>query len=165
MRSAFASLLFVALGTTAHGQSDTFGGAYLCMQDFGGGLAWSDTTKKWSGTVFNATGKFVLRLSEPSSRMEKNYAGVEEQVTDYKVTVTGMGETYAAPCSPVKGQFGAANKVGPMGWIYCSASLTDYSINLASMRFLESYMVGFVGGADNNENTPSMFGGTCAKIE
>lgn len=160
-----ACIFFVALGNQVHAQSDTYSGAYLCIQEFGGGISWDEGTKKWGGTRFNATGKVVLKLDPVSTRIVKNFLDEDIQVTDYQVTVTAMGEDFASPCSPRQGDYTGPVTVGDRGWVGCTASFTDYSFNLSNLRYLEAYMVGYISGVDNNENTPAMMGGTCAKIQ
>ena len=43
--------------------------------------------------------------------------------------------------------------------VRCNANLTDYIFNLTMGRFLSVYVVGYLDGKDNNEDTPSISGG------
>lgn len=165
IRVSTTCIFFAALANPVYAQSDSYSGAYLCIQEFGGGISWDEDTKSWNGTRFNATGKVILKLDAVSNRIVKNFADEDIQVTDYEVTVTPMGEDFAAPCIPQQGTYADPVTVGDRGWVNCSASLTDYSFNLSNLRYLEAYMVGYTSGVDNNENTPAMMGGTCAKIQ
>ena len=44
-------------------------------------------------------------------------------------------------------------------------SLPSYQFNLTNNRFLSIYDFGYIDGRDNNDETPSVSGGTCTKIE
>ena len=44
----------------------------------------------------------------------------------------------------------------------CLGVRHDYRFNLENNRFL---LFGYFDGADNNENTPAVTGGTCTKID
>ena len=41
----------------------------------------------------------------------------------------------------------------------------DYVFSLKTNRFLSIYSIGYMDGEDSNENTPSVSGGTCTKID
>ena len=41
----------------------------------------------------------------------------------------------------------------------------DYVFSLKTNRFLSIYSIGYMDGEDRNENTPSVSGGTCTKID
>jgi hypothetical protein len=51
------------------------------------------------------------------------------------------------------------------GFFYCSDGIGDYTFSIKTYRFLKSYMIGYVGGKDNNDDTPSVQAGTCTKID
>ncbi|MFY9957236.1 hypothetical protein, partial [Bradyrhizobium sp.] len=134
--------------------------------------------------------KFVLKLKFFRTRKQKNILGNDEVVADYMVTSTQSGEKFAAPClgetngevtSAPKGE--AADPKGKTWWekdeaiaaakvtvgkneiLNCSWSYHDLQFNRKNNRFLLSYLVGYLDGANNNENTPSVSGGVCTKID
>src|SRR5262249_17335227 len=85
---AIAGLLsFGTYSSVALAQS--WNGAYYCVDEVAGGLAYDATTKKWKGTGFNTDEKFVLRLQ---------YKGRSETKEEYEVTITESGKSEAARC-------------------------------------------------------------------
>jgi hypothetical protein len=49
--------------------------------------------------------------------------------------------------------------------IDCSAEVRGYRFNFEYKMFLETYVIGYVEEQDSNDDTPSISGGTCARIE
>lgn len=75
-----------------------------------------------------------------------------------------MGEKSPYTCSPYQADDdGLVATFG--GMLNCNAGLSDYRVNLSNMRYTVAYHIGYVDGRDNTENTPSIMGGTCARIE
>lgn len=59
-------------------------------------------------------------------------------------------------------RFGASCRENGL-WIECSFP-TQLTFNKQTLRFLYIYPVGFVGGQDNNDDTPAMAIGRCSPI-
>lgn len=159
VRRGLAAALFVLLPLAAHGED--WSGSYLCLPEFGGGVAYDEAAQKWEGTVFRPNGRFVMKATY--AREEPWSEGSDLMVQYYSVSISEFGEG-AKPiaCTEADGLSIPASLGGFFG---CNASLTDYRINLATMRYLAIYPVGYVSGQDNNDNTPSIMGGTCARID
>ena len=72
--------------------------AYYCVGEAAGGLFYNEKTKKWEAiTGFVPFQRFVLKMKFLGARVRKERA-IEEQVSDYKVTVTRSGENTGLPC-------------------------------------------------------------------
>lgn len=156
---------FFAVSTTATAQSDTFGGKYLCIDEAAGGIYWNETTKDWRGTSFTASDKFIFSLSNGITRSAKDWLGDDVEVTDYSITVKEFGSDNTADCFPPGQSVGDRVTVEMHGWVTCSSYFVQYRVNTPNLRYLSAYLVGFASGIDNNDNTPSVKGGTCTKID
>ena len=51
------------------------------------------------------------------------------------------------------------------GGFRCVTITEDFVVNIKTLRFLRIYPLGYVSGQDNNDNTPSVSGGTCTTID
>jgi hypothetical protein len=139
-------------------------GAYFCTVEFSGGLAYNQTTKRWQSTTFRPDRKFVVRLKFIGTKQEELVPGVNVKVTvsSYDITITPAGMPNAMPCLSEDG--GDAQMLdGPH--VECLTGAMEYRFNFQNNRFLQAYMVGYVEGKDEGEDTPSMSGGTCTRIE
>jgi hypothetical protein len=132
--------------------------SYFCSAEFAGGISYDARSKSWQGTVFNPDRKFVLTVKVMGSRMEGS-----SPVDDLRVTVTASGSNFAAPCVDLRDPLKTITSKHSM--IFCTVSFTDYTISRTTNRFLAVYPVGYVTGEDNNDDTPSVIGGTCTKIK
>jgi hypothetical protein len=154
-------LLTATESSTANAQSDK-SVSYFCATDSAGGLWFNSSSKKWEGSTFRGNEKFVLRLKFLRSRTQKNTFNVDEAVTDYEVTATQAGENFAAPCL-------GGNKtevtVDQYGMVECEWAMGELRFNSRNNRFILAYLRGYINGKDNNDDTPSMSGGICTKID
>lgn len=136
-----------------------YSGAYLCVQEFGGGIHYDEQAKRWESTTFRPDGKFVIHLRKSGEIPAFEGSDVKEDI--YNVTISEFGDANAQPC------YGNASggQVQAWGALLICRSLTEYRVNFENLRFLEAYPIGYLSGIENNDNTPSMMGGTCAKVE
>src|SRR5215470_7768529 len=142
--------------------------AYYCVGDVAGGVSYNDKTKKWEATAFRPHQKFVLKMK---------FLGVrkEEQLSDYKVTVTETKEEdwrRALEMEPYEGlpcrgedRNETVTVSDRFTTVSCSTGAYDYQFNLGTYRFLATYPYGYTDGRDNNDNTPSVEVGRCTKID
>ena len=137
--------------------------SYFCVAEFAGGLIYDEGMKKWKSGALRIEEKFVLRLKHLRTRVQKSYTGEDEPVHDYDVTVTPAGSNAPFPCVSY-GQRHVAVRL--LSSVWCDGlDLQVYKFNLITNRFLSSYLVGYVDGDHNKQNTPSVTGGTCTKID
>jgi hypothetical protein len=120
--------------------------------------------KKWKGTAFNADGKFVLRLKHLRTRVRKTLFGDDETVHDYNVTITKAGSNSPSSCANYPEQHVTVNEYSPLICVG-GDDLQEYRFSLKTNRFLSTYLYGYIDGKDSKENTPSIEGGTCTKID
>jgi hypothetical protein len=88
-----------------------------------------------------------------------------DQANDYNVsiTITPWGSNAPADC---RGSEGSKTVTAAFGVLICSTSPVQvYVFNPFTNRFFHIYTAGYIGGLDNNDDTPYIAGGTCTKIE
>ena len=135
-------------------------GAYFCTEEFVGGLSYNENTKKWESSRFKPHRKFVLRLKFIQAQSKKKSYG-EYNYAEYETTVTGAGETFAAPCTS------GTSPVERLSYevMSCQALFMDYHFHFKTNRFIRAFLFGYFSGVDNNDDTPSVAGGICTKID
>ena len=145
--------------------------AYYCVGEAAGGLFYNEKTKKWEAiTGFVPFQRFVLKMKFLGARVRKERA-IEEQVSDYKVTVTESDQNIALSCrddDPNKSSDDPNKTVtvsDQFRTFSCATTSYDYQFNLGTRRFLSIYRYGYTNGNDNNDDNPSVEAGTCTKID
>lgn len=136
---------------------------YFCNVKAAGGLRYDEQTKVWRSANFKPGNSFVLKLKFVASRTQKSWNDKDEPVNDFSVTLTEEGSNSEKKCYNSR-TFKEIITISSINYINCNSSITEYTFNLESNRFLAAYLVGYVGGDDNNDDTPSISGGTCTKI-
>ncbi len=136
-----------------------YSGSYLCIQEAGGGLYYFGEERGWGGTVFNPKGKFVIKLTKQGE--EPAFKDSKLNIATYFVVMNDFG-------SKEQTCFGLAGDGTVKLWdndavIHCETT-TSVWFSLDTMRFLTAYPYGYLDDTKNNDNTPAMMGGTCAKI-
>jgi len=163
---AFIGVLVLILTSSGSALAQSKDAAYYCVADAAGGLKYNESMKKWEGASFRPEAKFALRMNFLRARVQKEeYSSLvaEEQVSDYTVTVTTSGSNTGVDC--ISQYPSKTVTVYESGNFRCYTAVTEYIFNVRTNRFLAISRVGYVGGEDNNDNTPSIQGGTCTKID
>jgi hypothetical protein len=162
---AIAMSVIVASGPSASNAMAPKDASYFCTVEFVGGIAFNQTLKRWDSAKFRPERKFVLKLKYLTTRTQKDLFGKDETVTDFNVTLTEAGSNSPLPCLKTGDDWSAIVPILQYDFVSCTSGLSEHSFNLKKNRFLASYMFGFIDGSDNNDNTPSVSGGTCTKID
>jgi hypothetical protein len=152
------SALLLTLSCAAAAAGERRDGAYFCTGEFAGGLHYNTQLKKWEGATFRPEAKFIVRLKFLNSY--KMAGGFQFEVDDYDVTITKAGTNTALSCSRLGETTARLHEFR----MECSTGSEDYNFNFKFYRFIRVYAVGYVGGEDNNDDTPNILGGTCIKI-
>ena len=159
MREGTVKVIMALVGATlalvqpAFSQSKD--GAYYCVVEMSAGLAFDGA--KWSAAALRVDQKFVLRMKYGGSRIEEG-----KQVSDYDITITDAGTDFDRPCSSNQKMVTIHDDDGGFR---CGTITEDFVVNIKTLRFLRIYPLGYVSGQDNNDNTPSVSGGTCTTID
>ena len=111
--------------------------AYLCIPDGASGISWNASTKKWGHTNFNVKNDKHL-LKE----------------TDKGWEWSNFGKTFGQKC----GEFSEA------GFLECDIIGGQLRFNKKTLRFLKTYVWGYVEGVDNDNDTPAIVFGECSPL-
>ncbi|WP_316159791.1 hypothetical protein [Bradyrhizobium sp. SZCCHNRI20481] len=137
---------------------------FYCTSEAVGGLRYDEQLKKWRSANFQADGRFVLKLEFVSTTSEPIYEGASPSIVHrFRITVRPAGSTIDSRC--IADSDDGLVAVWPRGHVRCSYSLSELRFNPANNRFLESYLIGYISGEDNNKDTPSIAAGICTKID
>jgi hypothetical protein len=138
--------------------------AFYCTPEAAGGLAYDDKLRKWHSANFHPERNFVLKLQFIQSKQEKIADWADpDTVNQFEVSVVEAGSNKKKNCRNMK-DYQLPVPVWSDGWVRCEAALTEYRFNPANNRFLQIYLLGYIDGKDNNDNTPSINAGICTKI-
>ena len=109
---------------------------------------------------------FILQMKYLNSR-KVEYPWETVVVGDLNVTITRSGSNHATTCT-----YNDSGKVEPVtvnekDLFKCTSNLFEYLISVRSNRFLQTYVGTYVLGDEDRaeQDTPTITGGTCAKIE
>jgi hypothetical protein len=147
--------------------ADKFGGSYFCQTEFAGGGQYNEKTKAWESATFKDKKGFVLSLKYMGSRLEKDVSGETKTIRNYDVMSSEVGSSSPDFCFDLNAPPEAKSYVDVYdnGRFNCSIpTFEELEVNLPELRFLSSYRVGFIGGDDDNKESPVMSGGRCTKI-
>lgn len=137
--------------------------AYYCVTEAVAGLSLDKPSQKWQSTHFRPTEKFILKFKHIRSTKERMFPTSEPDVVNYfNITITKSGSNTEAKC--FNQNYNEPVRVWGDGYVFCSASLTDYKFNPGNNRFLSAYLIGYIDG-DQMTDTPAVSGGTCTKID
>ena len=156
--------VFLLLSTISCAAQPIGDKAYYCEAQFSGGLAFSETTKRWGATTFRPSDKFVLKLKYLEKRLEKDALGKPVERYHYRITTTDAGQSDPMPCFDFRNEQ-ATVWIGNGLYFNCEGVTRTYIFNLKANRFLSTYLNGFIDGVDNNDNTPFVAGGLCTLIQ
>lgn len=110
---------------------------FLCVSEALGGVAYDKTKKRWEGTKFTNTNQKII---------------ISKKNDDWKIREFEDG--FERNCG----------KITEHGILRCDVFFGEFVFNINTKRFLQSYMVGYINGEDNNNNTPAVTIGTCGKF-
>jgi hypothetical protein len=157
-----SALLFAVSPASAMEPKDV---SYFCVAEATGGLSFNTLQKKWIGTSFRPTEKFVLRLKFVDVRVGTTKLDKDEYYANFEATLTESGSNSQSRCT----QLGAVDKtavsIGKYNNFSCYANVQEYVFNLDNNRYLSVYASGYTDGVENNDNTPGVTGGVCTKID
>lgn len=138
--------------------------SYYCTTDAAGGVNYDKQNQRWKSANFKPDKPFVLKLKLVGSSREKMFDwSPVSMVNRFEVLTTEAGSNFDRPCRNTKDAKSPVEVWGD-GWLFCDFNLTELRFNPSNNRFMTSYLIGYVDGDDNNENTPSISVGVCTKV-
>lgn len=107
---------------------------YFCVSEAAGGLMFNPTLKAWTGTNFKPQTKWLVKI-------ESGFAKVKQfDDSDYI----------------------SCGKLSEYGVVSCNIFFGGFIFNNKTLRFQSTYLIGYVGGEDSNDNTPHIEAGSCS---
>ncbi len=166
-----AALVFTGALTPANAEElGLFEGSYFCVANASGGVSFNDTLNKWDSTGFTASGRYVVNVARHSETTDR----WGKLRTVYTVTVSEHGvvesDYLSNICSTTDSTLRSYNLlthfISDTGQLSCQRFGGDWNwkMNLENGRFMSTYVLGYLDGIDNNDNTPSIEIGTCSRI-
>ena len=138
----FASASWVgAIDTTGK-----FSGKYLCSPSKITGFRYDRVVREWVPSNFRASNEdnFVLTASYLLER------------ESYNLQISEFGNSEIKTCF--------AGVIFDDGQIYCRVDFDQINFNLVTMRYLKSYLSGYLKGDQEDDNTPYVEMGTCTAL-
>jgi hypothetical protein len=153
--------LVFAMTSTVSGEQRR-DGTYNCTGKFAGGLEYNKALKEWEGAVVKPSRNFVMKITfrqtVKGQNREEYDKGQTEDRDEYDVTITEEGDT-SVGCLESREHLPSINKYG---FLECSRmGLIEYKFNFINHRFIEIYKGGYINGANDNNDTPTVSGGVC----
>jgi hypothetical protein len=110
--------------------------SYLCMPDEASGFRFNPYQKSWEPVIFKvAQEKILLKKSDRGWEWVK------------------FGHKYGSLCKEMDKS------------LQCDIYVGEVLLNRNTLRYIETYMIGYVNGSDNNDNTPFIAIGRCTPLE
>lgn len=140
----------------------SFAGSYLCIPDASGGVFFNGEYNRWEGGVFNTQNKkIIISVTAISQITAKDWTNtVDETAMSYAIRVTEFGDT-SSDCNKIPRE---PLTIAVNGFFSCKNSGFEYLVNLGTLRFMEIYTLGYVGGEDNPKLKPGITVGKCTKF-
>jgi hypothetical protein len=156
-------------------ETGKFSGSYLCVPQASGGVRWDENRKEWHGASLKneADGQLILKIDAVKRKQWKSF-GFELSAMTYLVWVRELGEGADVPCWGAREGYHPADLLGygdalmsPQGEFRCEAygRLTSFKLNLGVLRYIETYLEGFIDGKDTGDDTPAVSVGKCARVD
>ena len=121
--------------------------AYICMPSAKTGFYFNSSTKSWEQTRF--------KTGEQKKILKKNSGKWEWQV---------FGEKFGFSDCSNGGESESQEGFNSSGYIFCEVLGGHMKMNKNSLRYIETYEIGFIDGQDKADNTPLIEIGTCSSL-
>ncbi len=158
-------LAITSLISTTAARAESKNTSLYCVAEFAEGAWFNSSIKRWDGSVFRPESKFIMRATFLRTRTDQTTINYPIQFDDYNVTITESGSDFTIDCyrdGEGNSKIVSFNKFSRG---QCKTGSMEYVFNLKTNSFLQIYSAGYKRGQDNNNDTPSISGGTCTKME
>lgn len=116
---------------------------YMCTPEASGGLGYEKSTKTWEASSFDIGRNYIVKINDKENPM-------------YAATVTYVNETLPSYMCKEETSVNA---------LVCNSFLGQLNFSMGTLRYIESYMFGYVQGKDNKYNAPKVTIGTCSPYQ
>jgi hypothetical protein len=114
-------------------------GQWICIADAATGFRFENG--KWTDVSFD---------------IEKDRYVISKSAATKKYKITKIGESFGDDCEE--------GELDDFGWLHCGKLVTQWRINLKSLRYILTYPFGYAEGFDNNADTPLIEIGKCSPL-
>jgi hypothetical protein len=121
--------------------------AYICIPTARTGFSVNPSTKKWEQTRF--------RIDDDKKILKKNKDKWEWRK---------FGDKYANSDCTNGGETNSKEGFNSAGYMFCSVIGGSMRVSKNTLRYIETYEMGFVDGKDKNDDTPMIEIGTCSPL-
>ena len=112
---------------------------YMCTPEASGGLGYDKISKSWSANRFETGRHYIVKVNDKDN-------------PTYAASVTYVDETLPSYLCEEESSVNA---------LVCNSFLGQLNFSKETLRYIESYMFGYVQGKDNKYNAPKVTVGTC----
>ena len=116
---------------------------YMCIPEASGGLAYDKKSNSWSASKFDTGRNYIVNVND-------------KEYPSYAATVTYPNETLPSYLCKEESSVNA---------LVCNSFLGQLNFSMGTLRYIESYMFGYVQGKDNKYNAPKVTVGTCSPYQ
>jgi hypothetical protein len=141
MKAKYASILasLLAMFQVSPAKAES----YLCLAEASGGIKYLNGN--WTGTRF---------------KTEEKYLVTRDSSQPNKFKVTEVGKSYPLhKCDVITDTAGKETR------LICGGLGYGMIISLSDLRYTEVYSLGYIENDKSGDNTPSISGGICSKID
>jgi hypothetical protein len=110
---------------------------YLCIATKSTGFYYDKSSKEWTNTTF--------KISDSKKLIKKKGSSWEW---------SEFGDKHSRPYCKERGK----------DYVDCNTFGGELSLNTKNMRYMETYIFGYIDGQDNNDNTPAITIGKCSPL-
>lgn len=121
--------------------------AYLCIPTAISGFKFNSLNRSWEHARFRI-GETKKILKKTNGKWEWKY----------------FGEKYSLSECTSGGEPSNQDGFNSAGFLFCDVFGGHMKINKNTLRYIETYEVGFIDGKDKDGNTPSIEIGTCSPL-
>ncbi|RKZ68882.1 MAG: hypothetical protein DRQ44_03765 [Gammaproteobacteria bacterium] len=116
---------------------------YMCIPEASGGLGYDKKSNSWSVSKFDTGRNYIVNVNDKDN-------------PSYAATVTTLNETLPSYLCKEEPSVNA---------LVCNSFLGQLNFSKGTLRFIESYMFGYVQGKDNKYNAPKVTVGSCSPYQ
>ncbi len=116
---------------------------YMCTPEASGGLGYDKIAKSWNVSSFDTGRNYIVKIKD-------------KEYPSYAATVRYPNETLPSYLCKEEASVNA---------LVCNSFLGQLNFSKGTLRFIESYMFGYVQGKDNKYNAPKVTVGTCSPYQ
>lgn len=143
-----------------------YAGRYVCTAEASGGVVFNPATRHWRGAVFQPRSRFVMDVVATGFTEYPAYMP-RENGTLYQIYIheEGRRDRVREACVEPGGESYSSQTLSVEGIAFCNTFATHWRLNLSIGRFSYAYLVGYISGNDDGDDTAHIVIGSCRRID